>query len=200
MKVSTFDPKAEVWNETELPEGRRPVHVLMVTGGYVESATNASLILWSPIGYATVEDALEMAGTAFKVGVQVYADENHASQTRHGAKCPHCNKLLETGEPKEIADVELAEAIYEYITGMCDGSHEIWESLGDHGWNQGLIDARDPTLLADPVLIFEYGDWILADVALGGRTVVEKDATGFDYRYDWDKHMRVPDGVQLYRG
>jgi hypothetical protein len=174
---------------------------LVLTGGYVESATNGSLILWSSIPFYTVEDALTMVGMAFLEATKTEVDRHHDFQKRYGDKCPHCDKPLVTGEPSPVDAEELASAIYDYITGMTDGTHEYWESLSDHGWDVGLVDAvRAGLTLADAVVVHEYADQLLADlVTEGGRTVVERGATGHEHRYDWLSHMDVPDGMVLYR-
>ena len=193
-QASGSDLKVTVEELTPLYEAAH-AHVFILTGGYVESSTTGSLILRHDLGFHYVEDAMASLGKVFKENQQKNWDE--AFRYRGHKKCPHCDEFLM--KPALVESEDVAEAVYEYIISNSDGSaHDIWERLQEEGWDIGAADIP-PEDFARAVVVYESANSIIADVAFGGRTVVERGAIGWEHVFDWAAHMKLPSGVELYR-
>ena len=163
------------------------VHMLILHTGYVEECSTGSLILWNPEGFDTVEDAINSLAAAFKEAWENNRQRALASAKRYH-RCPHCDKPLVKDQPMQAEDI--AELVGTYLTGIADGSHDIWEALEHHGWYTGLYVApRD--VLRDAVIIGEHAGAIIGIVAAGDP------GEYLDIVEDWESNMKLPDGMIL---
>jgi hypothetical protein len=163
--------------------------MLVLHTGYVESNSTGCLILWHPIGFDTVEDAIESLAAVFK---DVW-EENRERAVRSAKsynRCPHCDEPLIEEDPMQAEDV--AALVDDYLGGVADGSHSVWEALQNYGWQTGLYDAPRE-MLPDAVIVSEHAGAIIGIVA------AEDPGEYLEYIEDWKGHMKVPDGIVLRR-
>jgi hypothetical protein len=170
-------------------------YILILTPGYVEESAVSPLVLWYPGGFGNVEVGLLMVARALKEAYEV-VDERRRSMSKRSPPCAHCGEPFYKEEP--VSRVDLAEAFRMWATQTINDASDFVQSLMRYGmeWPQAGIP---PEHWSRPVIVAEYADDILADLALG-RTKVGKDSEVgppfYDsYAVDWPQHIHKPDDL-----
>ena len=137
------------------------ISTLILHTGYVESASNACLLMTNVNGFNSVQEALMSIRAALIVASDEDKENAWISKCCKEAKsstkinfCPEC------GTPTKDVSVSVAEQFEAYFTGIADGSHDTLEALQSEGWefDHKLADLKNAVIVDSTKSLLETCD------------------------------------------
>jgi hypothetical protein len=171
------------------------VRTFLVYVGGAEDTSVGCLVFRHEEGFGSVEGGLISLASGLKTVAEVTVAD--VAERRGGLRCSHCGAEQSSYTSDPLDEDDVSRAAYDALASICVESGTFYDAFGDMGWEPWAESDLGPV-----VVLRQYGDRILADVAMNEDYLVARPdgrrlAPGRFYR-NWPEYVDKPEGFPWY--